>query len=121
MAERAATVSQLSQHGCEGHTVVWAGLLQSSSDTGAAFPCADKTKFTFQLSGTLGTGGAVTLQGSNDGAAWGTLHDAAGAALVLDAIGEINVCVEQPRFVRPLASAGDGTTDLTVTLLAKRE
>lgn len=120
MATRAVAVAQLSQRGCEGHLVTWTGLLQSSADVGAAFECADKTKLTAQLSGTLGVGGAVTIEGSNDNASWGALHDAAGAALVLDAIGEINVAGEQPRYVRPHVTAGDGTTSFTVVLLAKR-
>lgn len=98
---------------------VWAGLLQSSSDSGDAveIPGADRT---VQLSGTLGTGGAVTMQGSHNGTDFATLTDPAGNDIVLDAIGAIAQVLEATRYVRPLVTAGNGSTNLTVTLIARR-
>lgn len=97
----------------------WSGLLQSSSDVGAAveLPGADRT---VQLSGTLGTGGAVTMQGSQDGTNWGTLTDPAGNAIVLNAIGALAQISEATRYTRPSVTAGNGTTDLVVTLTSRR-
>lgn len=119
MATRTATCT----YGVNGEgrvsQAVWAGLLQSSSDVGSAvdLPGADRTA---QLSGTLGTGGAVTLQGSNDGTNWGSLRDPAGNVATLDAVGEVVQISEATRYVRPAVTAGDVATDLTLTLISRR-
>jgi hypothetical protein len=98
---------------------VWSGLLQSSADVGAGveLPGADRS---VQLSGTLGTGGQAPIEGSMDGSTWGAVHDPAGNEIVLNAIGMNAQIVEAVRYVRPGTTGGDGTTDLTVTLLSRR-
>ncbi len=99
---------------------VWAGLLQSSADVGSALEMPDALRHTFQLSGTLGTGGAVPLEGSNDGTTWGALRDAAGNAVTLNAIGMIWSTADAPQYIRPGTTAGDGTTNLTLTVVSRR-
>jgi len=119
MATRTPTTTY-NPNGIRGLTqATWTGLLQSSSDVGAAveLPGSDRT---YQLSGTLGVGGAVIMQGSEDGTNWGSLHDLAGNVLTLDAIGELFVSAEAPRYVRPSVSAGNGTTDITVTMSSRQ-
>jgi hypothetical protein len=98
---------------------VWSGLTQASADVGAGveLPGADRA---VQLSGTLGTGGQAPIEGSQDGTNWGALHDAAGNAIVLAAIGDVAQIIESVRYVRPGTTAGNGTTNLTVTLTSRR-
>jgi hypothetical protein len=114
--------------GQDNYVVVsWAGLLQSSTDVGGAAAVPNLAEdLTVQLSGTLGTGGAVTMQGSNDGTNWGDLHtggylasDDSEPLVLLNAVGMIRRLVERPLFVRPKVTAGDGDTDLVVTMVAR--
>ena len=95
-------------------TATWTGLLQSSSDVGEALEYPHMSDKTVQLSGTLGTGGAITMQGSNDGTNWASLTDPQGNAIVLSAIGAMEQIMECPRYIRPNVTAGNGTTNLTV-------
>lgn len=98
-------------------SVTWTGLLQSTSDVGTGVVLPNVDGLTAQLSGTLGTGGAITMQGSNDGTNWGTLVTADNTAVVLDAIGEMFTIASRPLQVRPNVTAGDGSTDLTLILV----
>lgn len=125
MATRAATIAKLETYGDDVRIVTWEGLLQSSDDVGAAFEMPGWADRSVQLDGTLGTGGELTLQGSNHpepsaDTHWGDLTDAKGDPLVLDNIGELRSITELPRWIRPVVTAGDGDTDLTVRLLARR-
>jgi hypothetical protein len=72
----------------------------------------------FQVTGTFGTGGSCTIQGSNDGTNWASLADPQGNALTFTSQ-KIEQALELPRYVRPNVTAGDGTTNLTVTLCMK--
>lgn len=102
-------------------TASWSGLLQSSSDVGSALHLGNIEGATCQLGGTLGTGGAVTMQGSNDGTNWGTLQDPAGNAIVMDAIGEMFVIANRPLYIRPNVTAGNGSTNLSVIVVGMRK
>lgn len=70
-----------------------------------------------QIKGTFGAGGTVSIQGSNDGITWSILRDPAGVALTFTAA-DLKEILENTVFVRPLVTAGDGTTALTVILTA---
>ena len=98
----------------------WAGLLQSSLDTGAPFEGGDYADRSVQLTGTLGAGGALVLEGSNDGATYTTLTDPQGTPITLDVVGELEQIEEITRFVRPRVTAGDGTTNLIVWFYGRR-
>lgn len=111
MATR-SVVTQIDVNGI--FLATWTGLLQSSSDVGTAAGVPRCDILTFQLAGTLGTGGAVTLQGSQDNSTWGTLHTFGGADAVVDAIGEFVAVVEAPLYVRPSVTAGNGSTNLQI-------
>jgi hypothetical protein len=118
MATRTAVIQ--SDRNDQKYVATWSGLLQSSSDVGSAVGVPLCDILTFQLSGTLGTGGVITLQGTNDGSNWGTLHTPSGADATLDAIGEFCTVVETPISVRPNVTAGNGSTNLTVIMVAQK-
>jgi hypothetical protein len=105
--------------------ITWAAL--ANGDTGQplenASRYADKT---VQIFGTFGASGSVTLQGSNDpraitdpsNAVWFTLVDPGSNAITkTSAAGE--AILENPRFIRPTVTAGDGTTALTVVIASR--
>lgn len=102
-------------------TATWAGLLQTSSDVGNALHFGNVDGLTAQMVGTLGTGGEVTLQGSNNGTDWGTLQDPAGTPIVFDAIGEMFLIGNRPLYIRPSVTAGDGDTDVDVIVVGMRK
>lgn len=120
MATRAKSVAHLQTFGDEVDIVTWSGLLQPSSDDGEPYECPGAADRSVQVQGTLGTGGAVAIEGSNNGTNYVTLTDPQGNALSINAIGRIEAIAEVTRYVRPRVTAGDGATDFTVTLLARR-
>ena len=104
--------------------VQWTGLLLN--DDGTWFvpqDCADRT---VHVRGTFG-GATVTFQGSNEPgpvasttpAAGVTLSDQTGAPLSFTAAGA-RLVAEASRWVRPVVTGGDGTTALTVDLIARQ-
>jgi hypothetical protein len=95
--------------------ITWAAL--ANGDTGEPLAMSQLPDKTVQLTGTLSTGGEMTLQGSNDNTNWFTLSDAGGTDIVLTALDGVTV-MENPLYVRPNITNGDGSTDLTVILVA---
>lgn len=75
---------------------------------------ADKT---IQVIGTFGASATITVQGSNDGTNWATLTDPLGNALTSTAA-SLETITENPRFIRPALTNGDGSTDIDVLLVA---
>ena len=94
----------------------WSGL--QLSDDGAAElipPIGDRT---VQVSGTFGVGGSVRLLGSLDNVDFFPLTDPQGNPL--DFVqGKLESVMELVPYIRPLVTAGDGTTNLRVTLCIK--
>ncbi len=101
--------------------ITWAGLLDN--DTGAPVRVgryADKTAQVIQVA--AGSADTVALQGSQDGGTtWGDLHDPQGD--LFDASGNFNgaatindpvVISESPLELRPIITAGDSATNITV-------
>ena len=123
MAERAYTITQTNIYGIV--LVEWAGLL--NTDTGKPVKVPNFADKTIQVSGTLGAGGSLSFQGSNDPADppsnFGVLHraDAAlGDMVFTSAEGlEPSVALENPLWVRPIVTAGDGTTNLTCRMVGR--
>jgi Flp pilus assembly protein TadG len=95
----------------------WTPLL--NGDTGQGVPSATYADRTMSVTGTFGTGGSVQMEGSNDGATWSLVTDLSGATIVKVAAG-VSVIAENPLFMRPHVTAGDGSTSLTVTMVGKR-
>ena len=91
-------------------TVTWVNLLLN--DDGAAVGVSEFSDKTVQVLGVLGTT-VATLEGSMNGIAW--------SDLTLDGVNPIVglgmfYVWENPKFIRPKNTGGDGTTDTTVIL-----
>ncbi len=99
-------------------TGAWTGLL--NGDNGSAIELADYPDRSFQIEGTAGAGLSVSIQGSNDGTNWVILTDPQGNALTFTAIDRIEQVEEVCRYMRPIVTAGDGTTNLVVTMFGRR-
>lgn len=112
MATRSAVSSWMSKRVAR---TVWSGLL--TGDDGAAESPGRLSDRSIQVSGTLGAGGSVNVQGSNDGVTWATLSDPAGTPLATMGLG-VEEILENTLFVRPLIVSGDGTTNITVQLVS---
>jgi len=119
MATRTYTASRLQTVGDDVMVVTWAGLLQSSSDDGNAFTSPGWADRSVQVTGTLGVGGSVRIEGSNDGTNYAPLTDPQGNALDITTL-KIETVTELCAYIRPRITAGDGTTNLNVILLARR-
>lgn len=96
--------------------ITWTGLL--NGDDGDGIQIAGAPDKTVTITGTFGVGGSCTIQGSNDGVTWLTLTDAQ-ANNITKTSASIEVILESPRFIRPIVTAGDGATSLTVIICAK--
>ncbi len=102
-------------------TIRWSGLL--NTDYGEPVRVARYPDKTVQIHGTFGTTAVVALEGSNldaptDAATdWGDCGDQTGTVL---SIGDLEpvVIAESPLWIRPIVSAGDGTTVLSCTIVA---
>jgi len=116
MAERASTRVDL-QSGVPACIIEWSGLLPT--DTGATIELIDYADKTATITGTFGSGGSITLQGSNDGTNWFSLNDLMFSPITRTSAA-MTLILEAPRYIRPVVTAGDGTTNLTVQICCKR-
>lgn len=115
MAVRNATVYNI---GPGVVKVEWTGLL--NGDTGRAEDLTRYPDKTAQVKGTFGAGGSVNIEGSNDGGTtFAILNDSRGEGnpLTLTAT-DLRLILENAGLIRPNVTAGDGTTNLTVTIIA---
>lgn len=119
MATRQSTTREIKTHKDDAHIFEWTGLL--NGDDGTPIGMQGSPDRSLQVTGAFGTGGAVTLEGSNDeGATWAILNDPQGVAI---SIGDANTIVavqEMAELVRPRVTAGDGGTNLTAHLFVRR-
>lgn len=118
-----ATVSYTVEYESVNCKVIkWTGLTTANSD-GAPYTLsgkyADKCVHVF---GTLGTGGKLDIQGSNEAAPsnWLMVEDQAGANLQISAVPKIKQVLENTLKIRPYVSAGDGSTSFTCLLLIRK-
>lgn len=94
----------------------------TTPDTGAPIPerWADYADRSVQVSGTFGVGGNLRVQGSNDGGStYAALSDPQGNALNI-AAAKIESITEATLLTQPKVTAGDGTTNLNVTIVCRR-
>lgn len=115
MATVTATYTQVSG---QGQVVAWTPLTTTNSD-GSAAELPYFSDRSVQVTGTFSTGGSVRLQGSNDGTNWAALQDPGGTDINITAAG-IKQIMPVTRYIRPLVTAGDGSTSLTVTVYAAK-
>ncbi len=92
-------------------------VVMANGDSGDPVSFASLKDKTVQVTGTFGAGGTVLWEGSNDGTNYKTLNDVGGTALSWTAA-SLKGVLENPLWVRPRVSAGDGTTALVATLTA---
>lgn len=95
----------------------WGPLL--NGETGATLNLPGFGDRTVQVAGTFGAGGTIVIEGSLDNTNWITLNNIQGTALSLTA-GGLRAISEATTYLRPRVTAGDGTTSLTVTLMARK-
>ena len=100
----------------QSRLILWSPLALGDDGEPVAMP--DFADRTVQVAGTFGAGGAVAVEGSLDGLTWATLTDPQGNALSITAA-KIEAISEAVLYVRPRVTGGDGTTSLTIHLLAK--
>lgn len=107
--------------------LVYARWVLANGEAGVALESAAFADKTAHVFGTFGAGGQVELEGSNDPAVaspggstnWFPLVDPQGNPISKTSqAGE--TILENPRFIRPRVSAGDGNTSITVVIVAKK-
>lgn len=94
----------------------WSGLALGDDGARELIPAiGDRT---VQVSGTFGVGGSVRILGSLDDLTYFPLTDPQGNPL--DVVqGKVETIMELVPYLRPLITAGDGSTNLKVTLCVK--
>lgn len=99
--------------------VAW--LAVPNGNTGEAVAMGEYADRSVQVTGTFGTGGSVSLQGSNDdGATWVTLTDPAGSAVTFTGAG-LKQVLQSTQKLRCSVTAGDGSTALNVYVFMKKD
>lgn len=116
MAERAVSASEQEFFGASGTLYTWIGLL--NGDTGSPVQVG-YGEICAQFVGTFGSGGTIVLKGSNDGTNYVALTDPQGNAISKTSA-SLEAVEEKPQYIRPEATAGDGTTDLKCYLFVRR-
>lgn len=98
------------------HMIQW--LTMGDADTGTSIEMPGSSDRSVQIAGTFDSA-TVVLQGSNDGTNWATLTDPQGNAISKTGAA-IEMITELTRYIRPVTSGGQGSTDIDVTVLVKR-
>jgi hypothetical protein len=91
-----------------------------NTDTGVSIDLFKYHDRSVQVEGTIGAAGSVSVEGSNDGSTFEVLDDPTGTALTFTTLGKIKEVLEAVWKLRPHVTAGDGTTDITVTFFGRR-
>lgn len=117
MAVIAPAITELP--GDDAVRVVWASM--ANGDVGGPVERLRFPDRSVQVVGTFGAGGNCRIQGSNEASPtnYATLTDPQGNALDFTAAA-IELVTEMTSSIRPNVTAGDGTTNLTVTMIARR-
>lgn len=96
--------------------LTWAGM--ANGDYGAVVELANFADRSVQVTGVMGVGGNVRIEGSLNGVDYAPLTDPQGSNLDMNTQ-KIEAITEVVRYVRPRVTAGDGSTLITVTMLMK--
>lgn len=123
MATRSAVMS--ADEGANRIIITWGAsgvYFTGNADVGTGVGLPPGYDWVIQAGGTLGTTPSIGLQGSLDGGTtWGTHPSNAGADILLTTIGKIfALSAAYTPFVRPLATAGDGSTQMFVRMIGTR-
>lgn len=106
----------------KGDLTIVQWLNMANTDSGAPYGFTQWADRSVQVSGTFGLGGSARWEGSNLAspavdADYAVLTDPQGNDLNI-AAAKIEAVTELVRWSRPRITAGDGTTAITVTLVA---
>lgn len=113
LTTRAVALEKISS---QGWLATWLDLDSDDDGRAVSFP-GRVLGLTVQLGGTLGTGGALKIQASNDGTNWADLPTAvAFTTLGIKSVAAIDC---HYRYYKPVATGGDGTTLLDVFMFAR--
>lgn len=104
--------------------ITWSNL--ASNDDGQPLQFAGHADKTLQVFGSFSGGATLVFEGSNDprvetdsgNAVWFTLNDMQTLPLSKTSAGG-DLIVENPRYMRPKVTGGDGSTSITVILACK--
>lgn len=92
----------------------------ANGDDGEPFQLPDFPDRSVQVTGTLGAGGTLTVEGANDDTpTYHALTDPQGNSLAINAL-KVEKIQELTRLTRPRVTAGDGTTSLNVSVYCRR-
>lgn len=98
--------------------------LLNSTAYGAKVKTVDYADKTVHVYGTFGAGGSITIRGSNKEnpvesttADWFNLNDPSKTALTFTGAGGEQI-LENPLWISPLVTAGDGSTSINVAITA---
>lgn len=94
--------------------VVYTWAAMALTDVGLPIQGPGWADRAFQVEGTFGAGGRLEVEGSNDGVHYRTLNDPFGNVLSISSAGVYEL-TQVSLYIRPRVSAGDITTNLTVT------
>lgn len=125
MATITAAETRIETWGDDAHVITWAALT-TTNNYGSPVSMVGAADRSVQMTGTVGTGGVVTMYGSNiadpnlaNDDDWAALNDPNGNSLALNAL-KIEQILEITRWIRPKITAGDGATSLNISLLLRR-
>ena len=122
MADVSGTVTESGPQDGSVKRILWE-TLTTTNRTGTPIPPKDAqyADRSVQVIGTFGAAATLTMQGSNDGGTtWATLTDPQGNAIAFTAAG-IEQITELTQLMRPNLTNGDGSTDIDVYLLMRRQ
>lgn len=120
-----ATVNYTDQNAfLDRRIVTWTPLTTTNAD-GQPLSYEGAENGVVQVFGTFGVGGTILIEGSNDGTHWNTLRETggsggSGSAVLSWTAADIAGVLENPVYVRPRVSAGDGTTSLTCIISTRK-
>lgn len=116
MAEIIPVAENISDDGSV-QKVTWS-TLTTTNITGTPVQLSKFGDKTVSVTGVLGVGGTLKIQGSNDNTNWFDLTDPQGNALSFTALG-MEAITENPMYIMPKVSAGNGTTNFDVIMIAR--
>jgi len=102
---------------------IWTGL--GLGDDGDPSHYEGGPPGTVQVTGTFGAGGNIVIEGSNDKVNWVTLRETGGTGGPGSSVLSLNApdlagILEDPLYIRPRVTAGDGTTSINVILTVRK-
>lgn len=99
----------------------WTGL--DSDDSGDPVQVPHGADITVQVYGTFGAGGSLSIQGAAEivSPTYAILNDSRGEGNAMTfTAADIRQLQEAPVLLRPIVTAGDGTTSLTCLITVRR-